>query len=160
MNMQDFSCYVSAVQRKIPNANVAGYFFWPRLDFTRVYRNILLIQYIDIDILYIMGISWEYHGNIYIPYAPWCRYIYLQNWMIFRANVSKYSIHGAYGYLYTVYLAQHAHACDHQEKSTQWVQLTGFIEDSICLFRYLLGENHGNTAPRRWAYLLVGYPNS
>ena len=29
--------------------------------------------------------------------APWCWYIYLQNWVIFRANVGKYSIHGAYG---------------------------------------------------------------
>jgi hypothetical protein len=28
--------------------------------------------------------------------APWCWYIYLQNWEIFRANVGKYSIHGAY----------------------------------------------------------------
>ena len=27
-----------------------------------------------------------------------CAYIYLQNWVIFRANVDKYSIHGAYGY--------------------------------------------------------------
>ena len=24
-------------------------------------------------------------------------YIYLQNWVIFKANVGKYSIHGAYG---------------------------------------------------------------
>ena len=33
---------------------------------------------------------------------PWCWYIYLQNWVIFRANVGanvgKYSIHGAYGF--------------------------------------------------------------
>ena len=27
-------------------------------------------------------------------------YIYLHNWVIFRANVGKYSIHGAYGYDY------------------------------------------------------------
>jgi hypothetical protein len=25
------------------------------------------------------------------PYAPWCWYIYLQNWVIFRVNVGKYS---------------------------------------------------------------------
>ena len=25
------------------------------------------------------------------PYAPWCWYIYLQNWVIFGANVGKYS---------------------------------------------------------------------
>ena len=31
------------------------------------------------------------------PYAPWCCYMYPQNWVIFRANVGKYSIHGAYG---------------------------------------------------------------
>lgn len=30
---------------------------------------------------------------------PWCCYIYLHNWVIFRANVGKYSIHGAYGQL-------------------------------------------------------------
>ena len=40
---------------------------------------------------------------IYTPYAPWCCYIYLQNWVIlFGANVGKYSSifqhHGAYGY--------------------------------------------------------------
>ena len=27
------------------------------------------------------------------PDAPWCWYIYLQNWVIFRANVGKYSIY-------------------------------------------------------------------
>ena len=32
---------------------------------------------------------------------PWCWYIYLQNWVIIRANVGKYSIHGAYGILYS-----------------------------------------------------------
>ena len=26
------------------------------------------------------------------PYAPWCWYIYLQNWVFFRANVGKYSM--------------------------------------------------------------------
>ena len=26
-------------------------------------------------------------------------YIYLHNWVIFRVNVGKYSIHGAYGVL-------------------------------------------------------------
>ena len=31
------------------------------------------------------------------PYAPWCWYIYLQNWVIFRVHVGKYSIHGAFG---------------------------------------------------------------
>jgi hypothetical protein len=25
------------------------------------------------------------------PCAPWCWYIYLQNWVIFRANVGKYT---------------------------------------------------------------------
>ena len=25
------------------------------------------------------------------PYAPWCWYMYLQNWVIFEANVGKYS---------------------------------------------------------------------
>ena len=29
---------------------------------------------------------------------PWCWYIFLQNWVIFRVNVGKYSIHGAYGF--------------------------------------------------------------
>jgi hypothetical protein len=24
-----------------------------------------------------------------IPYAPWCWYIYLHDWVIFRANVGK-----------------------------------------------------------------------
>ena len=27
-------------------------------------------------------------------------YIYLQNWVIYGVNVGKYSIHGAYGYIY------------------------------------------------------------
>ena len=34
---------------------------------------------------------------------PWCWYIYLQNWVIFWANVGKYSIHGAYGLYDTLY---------------------------------------------------------
>ena len=34
--------------------------------------------------------------NIY-PYAPWCWYIYLHDWVNFRANVGEYTIHGAYG---------------------------------------------------------------
>ena len=28
----------------------------------------------------------------YIPYAPWCWYIYLHVWMIFRAHVDNYTI--------------------------------------------------------------------
>ena len=31
--------------------------------------------------------------------APWCWYIYLQNWVSFWANVGKYSIHGASGFV-------------------------------------------------------------
>ena len=31
--------------------------------------------------------------------APWCWYIYLQNWVSFWANVDKYSIHGASGFV-------------------------------------------------------------
>ena len=41
-----------------------------------------------------MGYSiWKIWENIsYNPYAPWCWYIYLQNWVInFGANVGKYS---------------------------------------------------------------------
>ena len=30
--------------------------------------------------------------------------IYLQNWVIFRANVGKYSTHGAYGCIYNLYI--------------------------------------------------------
>jgi hypothetical protein len=39
------------------------------------------------------------NGPFYIPYAPWCWYIYLNlgDFLNFRANVGKYSIHGAYG---------------------------------------------------------------
>ena len=51
-----------------------------------------------------VGIPWNFTNKkpwnpmkIPCPYAPWCWYIYLQNWVIFRANVGKYSIHGAYG---------------------------------------------------------------
>ena len=29
--------------------------------------------------------------DLVIPDAPWCWYIYLQNWVIFRAHVGKYS---------------------------------------------------------------------
>ena len=36
------------------------------------------------------------HGG-YNPYAPCMVYFHLQNWLIFRANVGKYCIHGAYG---------------------------------------------------------------
>jgi len=35
-----------------------------------------------------------------IPYAPWCWYIYLQNWAICWVNVGQYSIHGAYIWLF------------------------------------------------------------
>ena len=35
--------------------------------------------------------------GIQLPDAPWCWYIYLQNWVILRENVGKYSIHGASG---------------------------------------------------------------
>ena len=31
------------------------------------------------------------HGFILYPDAPWCWYIYLHDWVIFRANVGKYS---------------------------------------------------------------------
>jgi hypothetical protein len=29
--------------------------------------------------------------NIAFPDAPWCRNVYLQNWVIFEVNVGKYS---------------------------------------------------------------------
>ena len=32
-----------------------------------------------------------WHCLIYTPYAPWCWYIYLHDWVMFRANVGKYS---------------------------------------------------------------------
>ena len=32
-----------------------------------------------------------YSIPIHIPYDPWCWYIYLQNWVIFRENVGKYT---------------------------------------------------------------------
>ena len=32
--------------------------------------------------------SWRWWIN---PYAPWCWYIYLQNWVIYGVNVGKYS---------------------------------------------------------------------
>jgi hypothetical protein len=51
---------------------------------------------------------------------PWCWYIYLQNWVIFRGNGGKYSIDGAYGYgivfpkdLYHI-LPNHKSSCDYQ----------------------------------------------
>ena len=34
---------------------------------------------------------------LYPKCEPWCWYIYLQHWMMFRVNVDDYSIHGAYG---------------------------------------------------------------
>ena len=30
-------------------------------------------------------------STFHVPYAPWCWYIYLHNWVIFRANDGKYS---------------------------------------------------------------------
>ena len=35
-------------------------------------------------------------SNILPICEPWCWYIYLHDWVIIRANVGKYSIHGAY----------------------------------------------------------------
>ena len=54
------------------------------------------------------GKAWRYHGLkngwvvvtsqfIILTHMLHVLYIYLQNWMIFRANVGKYTIHGAYG---------------------------------------------------------------
>ena len=44
--------------------------------------------------MYIMDV----YMYIYIClYDPWCWYINLHNWAIFRVNIGKYSIHGAYG---------------------------------------------------------------
>ena len=34
---------------------------------------------------------------VFIPNAPWCWNIYLQNWAIFRVHVGTYAIHGASG---------------------------------------------------------------
>ena len=38
-------------------------------------------------------------GNIprYPRCEPWCWYICLQSWVILKANIGKYSMHGAYG---------------------------------------------------------------
>ena len=44
------------------------------------------------------GTSRAPNGETYPIYSMYVWYIYLQNWVIFRANVDKYSIHGAYGY--------------------------------------------------------------
>ena len=35
---------------------------------------------------------------VFIPNAPWCWNIYLQNWAIFRVHVGTYAIHGASGH--------------------------------------------------------------
>ena len=40
-----------------------------------------------------MKVSWDEYSQDY-PDAPW--YIYLHDWVIIRANVRTYSIHGAY----------------------------------------------------------------
>ena len=46
-------------------------------------------------LLGVLGASWGIR-NKPIPYDP-CMVYYLQNWVIFRVNVGKYTIHGAYG---------------------------------------------------------------
>ena len=49
---------------------------------------------------WLKAVSQFYHLLIFPICNPWCWYIYLQNWVIFGANVGKYSIHGAYGFIY------------------------------------------------------------
>ena len=51
-----------------------------------------------------MGTILQMEFFLIIPDAPWCWNIYLQNWVIFGVNVGKYSIHGAYGYIYNLYI--------------------------------------------------------
>jgi hypothetical protein len=56
------------------------------------------------------------YGSIWIymdlyPYAPWCWYIYIHNLVIYGVNVSKYSIHGAYGIWIYMDLYPHAPWC-------------------------------------------------
>ena len=41
---------------------------------------------------------WSLSGEQVIPHMLHVWYIYLHNWVVFRANVGKYSIHGAHGY--------------------------------------------------------------
>ena len=45
-------------------------------------------------------LMWIQQNGVHTQYAPWCWYVCLHDWVIFRANVGKYSIHGAYG-IYT-----------------------------------------------------------
>ena len=58
-------------------------------------------------------------GNLYTHMLhAW--YIYLHDWVIFSANVGKYSIHGAYGtyiyiYVHTVMILFFCAFMDHQQ---------------------------------------------
>ena len=48
--------------------------------------------------------AWSFLGSSYLSHMFHVWYIYLENWMIFRVNVGKYSRHGAYGYEITIWL--------------------------------------------------------
>ena len=58
------------------------------------------LSYIYIFILVYIYIYTVMINHIHIPDAPWCWNVYLQNWAIVCVNVGKYSIHGAFGYIY------------------------------------------------------------
>ena len=40
---------------------------------------------------------------------PWDWYIYLHDWLIFKVNVGKYTIHGSYGFVYYLFMLYFVH---------------------------------------------------
>ena len=78
------------------------------------------------------------------PYAPWCWYIYIQNWMFFRATVGKYSIHGANGMMH--------HGKNRRKMLSELEKMWDFMGcNYICLLLFLL-------IYAKWDFNLV--PNS
>ena len=86
-----FHCYVSS-----PEGTV---FFCISQSIEGIIHDIYIYIYIYISMIYIYIIYiYIYYiplMNPVIPFPlpsePWCWYIYLQNWVIFEANVDKYS---------------------------------------------------------------------
>ena len=86
----------SRASRAFDRSDLTG-LFW------RIYGGyILYIYYIYIIYIYIILYIYISILYIYIPYAPWCWHIYQHLPEENHPNVGKYTIHGAYGYIYNV----------------------------------------------------------
>jgi len=60
----------------------------------------LMAKYASKNIIFIWLVVWNMKFmTFHIPYAPWCWYIYLQNWVILFGQMLVNIPYGAYGYI-------------------------------------------------------------